>query len=109
LASATKTKSTVEDEIVPLHKPRGEAGDKKRGFNLQDAMGLKNDDALYKVILVCLLLSLSPLSAHQLTNTQATTRRNVIAARLQPGVRFGQHDHEKLGQVFKLVRLSCLV
>ncbi|KAF8222329.1 hypothetical protein L208DRAFT_1381884 [Tricholoma matsutake] len=48
---AAVTKGTDQDETIPIAKPHGEAGDKKWGFNLQEVMGLSNDDALYKTIL----------------------------------------------------------
>jgi hypothetical protein len=44
-----------------LHKPKGEAGDRKNGFNLREAMGLEGEEGKseYLAIVVrrCLLLS----------------------------------------------------
>lgn len=38
-----------------LEKPKGEAGDSKRGFNLQDAMGLGDDEVEFRAIQVSAL------------------------------------------------------
>jgi hypothetical protein len=108
---AAAPKVLNEEEIQPIQKPRGEAGDKKRGFNLQEAMGLSKEDVLYKTILVCPSHGASLLEPCYCFRTrllisiysQATTHRNIIAARLQPGVRFNKHKSEKLAQVYKLV------
>lgn len=39
-------------DSIQLQKPKGSAGDSKNGFNLQDAMGLANNDKEYNAILV---------------------------------------------------------
>jgi hypothetical protein len=40
-------------EIAVLSRPKGEAGSTKKGFNLQEAMGLNDNPLLYNEILVC--------------------------------------------------------
>ena len=40
-------------EIMVLSRPKGEAGSTAKGFNLQEAMGLKDKGSLYNKILVC--------------------------------------------------------
>lgn len=40
-------------EITALVRPKGEAGSMTKGFNLQEAMGLKDNALLYNEILVC--------------------------------------------------------
>jgi hypothetical protein len=40
-------------EIAALPRPKGEAGSTKKGFNLQEAMGLNDNALLYNEILVC--------------------------------------------------------
>lgn len=40
-------------EITVLSRPKGEAGSTAKGFNLQEAMGLKDKGSLYNEILVC--------------------------------------------------------
>lgn len=42
----------VPGSIVVIQKPKGEAGDAKRGFNLRSAMGLDDNRYLYADILV---------------------------------------------------------
>jgi hypothetical protein len=44
------------DDIASIARPRGEAGDRKKGFVLQEAMkldGSSEKEALYASILVC--------------------------------------------------------
>lgn len=40
-----------------IHRPKGEAGDRVNGFNLQESMGLADNDSLYQDIMVTLLIS----------------------------------------------------
>jgi hypothetical protein len=50
------------EEIQVLKRPKGEAGDKKKGFELRKAMKLDGDEnkELYDVILVYTCLVLTP-------------------------------------------------
>jgi hypothetical protein len=42
-------------DIITISKPKGEAGDKKNGFNLREAMKLSDDEQkdMYDAIQVC--------------------------------------------------------
>ncbi|KAF8152494.1 hypothetical protein B0H34DRAFT_677817 [Crassisporium funariophilum] len=85
---AEKEKTVYTPEVSAIPRPKGEAGDKKKGFALQEAMdlcGSTEQDALYGSIL-------------------CTTCQNVIRANLDITVRYRQQDPEKLLQVFKLTR-----
>lgn len=48
-----KEEELAAAEITMLARPKGEAGSTVRGFNLQEAMGLKDNVPLYNEILVC--------------------------------------------------------
>ncbi|PBK83846.1 hypothetical protein ARMGADRAFT_1037652 [Armillaria gallica] len=50
-AAASASQEEPSEAIQELKKPKGEAGDKKRGFILWDAMGLEDDMAMYKEIM----------------------------------------------------------
>ncbi|KAG5640500.1 hypothetical protein DXG03_008288 [Asterophora parasitica] len=78
----------ISSNLAAIPKPKGEAGDKRKGFVLQDAMelsGSSEKEALYRSIL-------------------RTTRRNIIRANLDLDEGYKKQDHEKLSQVFKLTR-----
>lgn len=51
------------NEIQVLSKPKGEAGDARRGFNLRQAMHLEGDENkdLYEAIQVCILIETGPV------------------------------------------------
>jgi hypothetical protein len=55
---ATRGSAPGEDAepIQRLERPKGEAGDGKNGFNLQNAMGLEDDDEKYQAIIVSVYL-----------------------------------------------------
>ena len=48
-----KEEECAAAEITVLSRPKGEAGSTTKGFNLQEAMGLKDKGSLYNEILVC--------------------------------------------------------
>jgi hypothetical protein len=48
------------EPIQRLERPKGEAGDSKNGFNLQNAMGLEDNDEKYQAIMVSVYLIFSP-------------------------------------------------
>ncbi|KAK7057846.1 hypothetical protein R3P38DRAFT_2498204 [Favolaschia claudopus] len=85
--SARGTGAGNDDEgenIEVLLRPRGEAGE-KRGFNLQESMGLDDNDELYGYI-------------------QRLVHHNVARANLDFTVDFRQQDPAKLAAVYKLTR-----
>ena len=51
-------KGKQKPDIERLERPQGEGGSRKKGFKIKEAMGLKNNTALYNDILV------SPLGTH---------------------------------------------
>ncbi|KAF9472873.1 hypothetical protein BDN70DRAFT_937846 [Pholiota conissans] len=71
--------------ITPIPRPDGEAGSRKKGFNLVRAMGLKSRKGEYKII-------------------RATVRKYVDAAMLNTGGHFKDQEAEKLGAIYKLAR-----
>ncbi|KAF7981493.1 hypothetical protein HWV62_33035 [Athelia sp. TMB] len=75
------------DQIQVIMKPKGEAGDGKRGFNLRDAMDLDGDDnkELYEAI-------------------QRSVKNGAIMARLDMSADYRRQDPEKIADVFKYVR-----
>ncbi|KAF4593332.1 hypothetical protein EYR38_009046 [Pleurotus pulmonarius] len=75
----------VPGSIVAIQKPKGEAGDAKRGFNLRSAMGLDNDRYLYADIL-------------------RAVRRNASRAGVDFKTLYREQDHAILGRVFKAGR-----
>ncbi|KAJ6559313.1 hypothetical protein B0H10DRAFT_2445960 [Mycena sp. CBHHK59/15] len=77
-----------EEPITRMERPKGEAGDRKNGFVLQDAMGLgdtPNEDEMYRAIL-------------------RTVHFNVARANLDVEADFGHQDPAKLASIFKLTR-----
>ncbi|KAK6988584.1 hypothetical protein R3P38DRAFT_3331926 [Favolaschia claudopus] len=85
--SARGTGAGNDDEgenVEVLLRPRGEAGE-KRGFNLQESMGLDDNDELYGYI-------------------QRLVHHNVARANLDFTVDFRQQDPAKLAAVYKLTR-----
>jgi hypothetical protein len=52
VAQVEKTKAKETSEIKTMGRPKGEAGSKRKGFNLQEAMGLKDNNILYNSIMV---------------------------------------------------------
>ncbi|KAJ7607636.1 hypothetical protein DFH06DRAFT_1004209 [Mycena polygramma] len=80
--------SAPEEDAEPvqrIERPKGEAGDGKNGFNLQEKMGLAGDDEKYQAILV---------SIHT----------NVVRANVDITVDFRRQDPAKLATVYKLTR-----
>ncbi|KAG6835867.1 hypothetical protein H0H93_013811 [Arthromyces matolae] len=78
----------AEEEIISIQRPKGEAGDKKKGFILQEAMELDGGSegrALYASIL-------------------RSTRHNIVRANLDTSLPFRRQDTEKLLNVYKLTR-----
>lgn len=51
-AARGNTQGQDQEQIQRLERPRGEAGDQKNGFILQDAMGLEGDREQHEAILV---------------------------------------------------------
>lgn len=55
-ASKAPPATPVAPEVELIKHPKGEAGDKKKGFVLKDAMqltGNREEEAMYAAILVC--------------------------------------------------------
>ncbi|KAF8205822.1 hypothetical protein K438DRAFT_1964234 [Mycena galopus ATCC 62051] len=73
-----------QDDIVWFEKPPGEAGDKKNGFVLQDAMGLEDDKDLYSSI-------------------QRSMHKAVTRVHLDLTLDYCKQAPEKLGAVYKLM------
>lgn len=51
-AREKENRPTTNHRPIELQKPNGEAGGGKKGFNLQRAMGLEDEDEIYKRIQV---------------------------------------------------------
>ncbi|KAG5649569.1 hypothetical protein H0H81_003053 [Sphagnurus paluster] len=87
----TQTPSTENvATITPIVRPKGEAGDKKRGFVLRDAMelsGSREERAMYAAIVT-------------------HSRRSCTRVGLDLEAKFRCQDPEKLGKVFKLNRAA---
>nr|GAT49004.1 predicted protein [Mycena chlorophos] len=75
----------TKDAITTLYRPSGEAGSLKKGFNLQDAMGLEDDRDTYKAI-------------------QRLVHRNARRVGLDASVDFARQDPGKLAMVYKVAR-----
>ncbi|KAF8153594.1 hypothetical protein K438DRAFT_1778179 [Mycena galopus ATCC 62051] len=88
IAHAARGVEPAREEIVRLERPKGEAGDRKNGFVLINAMGLEDDPA-------------------QFTRIQAAlhTNINVVRANLDVEVDYRRQDPAKLAAAYKLVRL----
>ncbi|KAF4586750.1 hypothetical protein EYR40_010765 [Pleurotus pulmonarius] len=71
--------------ITAIQKPKGEAGDTKRGFNLCSAMGLDEDRFLY-------------------TDIMRAVRRNAARAGIDYRRLYREQDHDILGKIFKAGR-----
>ncbi|KAJ7855219.1 hypothetical protein B0H13DRAFT_2578096 [Mycena leptocephala] len=89
-AARGATATEPEEDIVALEKPKGEAGDRKKGFVLIEAMGLEDDPARFLKI---------QASASNLVH------ENVIRANLDVRQIYRKQDPAKLAAVFKLVRI----
>nr|GAT46390.1 predicted protein [Mycena chlorophos] len=74
-----------KDAIETLTRPDGEAGSRKKGFNLQEAMGLENDRDTYKAI-------------------QRTVRRSCSRVGINGSIEFAHQDAAKLAMIYKLGR-----
>ncbi|KAF8193126.1 hypothetical protein K438DRAFT_2132673 [Mycena galopus ATCC 62051] len=85
-AHAARGVEPAREEIVRLERPKGEAGDRKNGFVLINAMGLEDDPA-------------------QFTRIQAALHTNVVRANLDVEVDYRRQDPAKLAAAYKLVRL----
>ncbi|KAJ7073434.1 hypothetical protein B0H15DRAFT_935016 [Mycena belliarum] len=85
-AQTAKAASTAQEEDVErIERPKGEAGDRKNGFILQDAMKLEDDDQDYRAIL-------------------RTVHASVGRVGLDFTQDFRQQDPAKLAAVYKLTR-----
>ncbi|KAJ7936715.1 hypothetical protein B0H13DRAFT_2437581 [Mycena leptocephala] len=73
------------EPIQRLERPKGEAGDGKNGFNLQNAMGLEDDDEQYQAIM-------------------RSVHHNVVRANVDFTVDFRRQDPARLAAVYKLTR-----
>ncbi|KAF7329187.1 hypothetical protein MKEN_00179300 [Mycena kentingensis (nom. inval.)] len=77
---------TAQPKVIEtLHRPPGEAGSKKRGFKLQDAMGLAGKRTVYKDI-------------------QRGVKHNCNRVNLDASLDFAHQDVHKLAMVYKLGR-----
>ncbi|KAJ7848002.1 hypothetical protein B0H14DRAFT_2356918, partial [Mycena olivaceomarginata] len=77
------------EPVERLERPKGEAGDGKRGFVLQSAMGLADDRDLFQAILF-----------------QRSVHTNVVRTNIDFTIDFRRQDPAKLAAVYKLVRNS---
>ncbi|KAK0461539.1 hypothetical protein IW261DRAFT_1576762 [Armillaria novae-zelandiae] len=73
------------EAIQELKKPKGEAGDKKQGFILKQAIGLEDDVAMYKKIMM-----------------RARVKTNTIKAGINFKHEYKNQNKETLGKVFKV-------
>jgi len=119
-----REKSEKKVKIERLERPKGESGSKKKGFNLQDAMGLKDNTDLYNSIKVCsqdlsprphvtdcvldasltvygtVLGALTPVVSHAPQNLVHTKVNSVDFDAMQD---FRNQDAEKLAIVYRRV------
>ena len=97
----------VAAEITPLVRPKGEAGSGSKGFNLQEAMGLEENSALYNDILVRASLFVFFLMVTDIVESvyyiQHELRVQVQVVKLDPKLHFAKQDAEKLGHVYRKV------
>ncbi|KAJ7017633.1 hypothetical protein C8F04DRAFT_1243941 [Mycena alexandri] len=84
-ARGSTAAAAPEQEIERLHKPKGEAGDGKRGFNLRDAMGLEDDQ-------------------EEFLRIQDIVRTNCRRVNLDFTQDYRKQEPEKLAALFKLSR-----
>ncbi|KAJ7236803.1 hypothetical protein C8J57DRAFT_1479121 [Mycena rebaudengoi] len=77
----------AEEDVLRLDRPKGEAGDRVKGFNLQDAMGLADNNELYDKIL-------------------RSVRQNVVRVNLDFTADYRNQDAAKIANVFKLTRMA---
>ncbi|KAI5891129.1 uncharacterized protein SCHCODRAFT_02580421 [Schizophyllum commune H4-8] len=87
-ASAARDKEnrpTTNNRPIELKKPDGEAGGGKKGFNLQRAMGLEDEDEIYKRI-------------------QADVRFNIWKYGLDPWKKYMRQSPEKISHVLQAGR-----
>jgi hypothetical protein len=95
--------------VIP--KPKGKAGDKKHGFNLQEAMKLGDDvqKELYDAIQVRHgRIQAWPSCTSQLLHfcSQRSVRTNSIRAGLDFAADYRRQDPAKLANVFKMVGIG---
>ncbi|KAL0949791.1 hypothetical protein HGRIS_009829 [Hohenbuehelia grisea] len=82
--------TACRERVEVLRKPKGEAGDSKRGFQLQDAMGLgdsEDGDMRYNELL-------------------HTNRQNAHKAGIDLNLTYRQQDPAALAKLFKLNRMA---
>ncbi|KAJ7933998.1 hypothetical protein B0H13DRAFT_2306027 [Mycena leptocephala] len=77
-------------EDIRLEKPKGEAGDRKKSFVLQTAMGLYDDNETFNAIL-------------------CSVHANVVRANLDVKQDYCKQDPAKLSAIFKPVMLRLIV
>ncbi|KAI5886455.1 uncharacterized protein SCHCODRAFT_0258736 [Schizophyllum commune H4-8] len=80
-----ENRPTTNNRPIELKKPDGEAGGGKKGFNLQRAMGLEDEDEIYKRI-------------------QADVRFNIWKYGLDPWKKYMRQSPEKISHVLQAGR-----
>ncbi|KAJ7029444.1 hypothetical protein C8F04DRAFT_1116389 [Mycena alexandri] len=73
------------EPVERIERPPGEAGDSAKGFRLQAAMDLEDDDEKYEAIL-------------------RTVHNNTVRVNLDPALDFRRQDPAKLATLYKLTR-----
>lgn len=107
MVAKMKSDDSGASTIRAILKPNGEAGDKRKGFVLREAMELSGSSEKYQIYLA-IMVSLPNGNSRchtYLSFPQRSARRNIIRANLDIAVDFRKQDHEKLAQVFKMVSL----
>lgn len=101
----TQGPAQPENDPMVIIKPKGEAGDAKRGFNLREAMNLEGDEnkVLYDAIHVC--ISLPPTQTLYLHICQRTIKRAALKAGIDFSADYRRQDAEQLAAVFKYVSI----
>ncbi|RXW12403.1 hypothetical protein EST38_g13449 [Candolleomyces aberdarensis] len=77
-----------DDDIEKIVRPSGEAGSRKKGFILIEAMKLDN----------------TPQRQQLYNRIQASVRRRIIQAQLEPDERFASQDSDKIRSIVHLLR-----
>ncbi|KAI5824660.1 hypothetical protein K523DRAFT_376184 [Schizophyllum commune Tattone D] len=80
-----ENRPTTNNRPIELQKPNGEAGGGKKGFNLQRAMGLEEEDEIYKRI-------------------QTDVRFNIWKYGLDPWKKYTRQSPEKISHVLQAGR-----
>ena len=88
-----------------LHKPKGEAGDRKNGFNLREAMGLEGDKQKPQYLAIIVSADCCDVLSHHILTTlsQNAVHTFTVQACVKLEDDFCETDPAKLAMVYEMV------